>query len=131
MDSSFSYTKAMLGFMAFLSLVLVTLLTRDSYDPDLTKAVSSISLALPALLFHVALWQEITSKDIERNKGAIFFVSGFAGLAGYLCGIVALIYVFKYFSDLSAILFGTSIIIWMAIFILIFRSEITAGARKN
>lgn len=72
-----------------------------------------MSIALPALITHIGIWEEVDLDLVKSNKGAPYFIIGVSGGVGYVAGFVALFSIFWHFSDVAAVLFGISAVVWI------------------
>jgi hypothetical protein len=122
MERTFLYTKALLGLIAFLSVVLVALLSKETLDSSLRVGIIAISLALPALITNVGIWDEVDSLQLKDKGGALFYIFGISGGIGYIAGFVALVCIFWHFSVLAALLFCVGALIWLFLLFKYFRS---------
>jgi len=106
-------SKLTIGFLAFLSLALVTVLTKNNIGSSLIVFVYSSAIAIPTLCAYVLTLLELISNDKDiQPRTPLFYLMAASGSIGYLTGFIAIAAVFWHFSALASLFFMVSILVW-------------------
>ena len=106
-------SKLTIGFSAFLSLVLVTILTKDEINSSLIVFVYSSGIAIPTFFAHILLFLEFISREEKTQPNTPLFYLMIATLyLGYITGLIAVAAVFWYFSKFASLVFVVSVLVW-------------------
>ena len=113
MDNHILPSKLTIGFLAFLSLVLVAVLTKDNIEPALMVFVYSSAIAIPTLCAFILTFLEFiaSDKNVQPNT-PLFYLMNASGTIGLLTGFIAITALFWHFSVLASLFFMVSILVW-------------------